>query len=69
MLSGCWNASEGAVYIYFTLYYMTGHKNWIYVQWFGIILGTLSLLAIISLPETPKFLFDKKRFKEFSDVI
>eukprot|EP00356_Strombidium_inclinatum_P013111 CAMPEP_0170502888 /NCGR_PEP_ID=MMETSP0208-20121228/42909_1 /TAXON_ID=197538 /ORGANISM="Strombidium inclinatum, Strain S3" /LENGTH=123 /DNA_ID=CAMNT_0010782223 /DNA_START=33 /DNA_END=400 /DNA_ORIENTATION=+ len=69
MIGGFWNVTEGMIYVMFTVYYMTGHKNWIEVQYFGVFVGLIASLGILLLPESPKWLFEKKRFKEFSLVI
>ena len=51
-----WNVSEGLIYINLTLYYFLIDKHWLYPYLFGMTLNLVSLIAIMFLPESPKWL-------------
>lgn len=59
-----WNISEGAIYIYITLYYRFVSKNWKPVFVFALILNLFVWASVVFiLPESPKWLYNKKKYK------
>ena len=60
-----WNMQEGAIIIWLTLYYWFVSKNWKWPVLFGGI-GMIIGATVIHfyLPESPKWLYEKKRFRE-----
>jgi len=60
-----WNISEGAIYIYITLYYRLISKDWKPVFIFALILNVVVwCIVVVILPESPKWLYNKKKYKE-----
>ena len=57
-----WNCLEGFEYIWMTLYFMTGHKNCQVFVWVGNIYFFVTLFGLILIPESPKWLLEKKKF-------
>lgn len=56
-LGSVWNSSEGAIYIWLTLYFMN-NKNWLPTQLVSLSLFGLALVTMLFIPESPKWLFD-----------
>ena len=56
-----WNVFEGLIYVWITLWFMTGHKDWRFPMYISFVLSTLTISAMIFFPESPKFLLDKDR--------
>ena len=64
-LSSVWNISEGIVLIYITIYYAYINKDWWYTVAFAALGNIVTLILLfVFVPESPKFLYDKKRFRE-----
>ena len=63
------NISEGMIYIYLTLYFYYGGKNWEVPVKFSLFLTTLGLAMVSRMPESPKWLFNQKRYKECHSVL
>lgn len=59
-----WNCSEGAIFIYLTIYYYWISKNWVWTQVYGAATNFVALFLLFWIPESPKFLYSEKRFKE-----
>lgn len=70
MMGTIWQCSEGLVYIYISLYYKYVSKDWYNITALATALNGLGvLLAITFLPESPKWLFDQKRYGECQQVL
>ena len=60
-----WNISEGAIYIYITIYYRYVSKEWKPVFIFALILNLIVWsMVVFILPESPKWLFNKKKYNQ-----
>lgn len=68
-ISSIWNVSEGAVYIYLTIYYKYIDKDWYWTAVVPTVVNTLVLFALVYLPESPKWLYDQKRYKDCRIVL
>lgn len=56
--------------IWLTIYYRYMSKNWIYVAYFNVLLSSsATLMSIIFVYESPKWLYDMKRFGECAKVL
>lgn len=40
------------------------NRDWLPLHLFGLVYSILFLVALLPIPESPKFLYAKKRFKE-----
>jgi hypothetical protein len=70
MIGTVWDISESVVYIILTLYYRYVNKDWHYIIIFASIEQLISiLLIIIYIPESPKWLYDQKRYTECYNAI
>ena len=69
MLGTLWSMSECMIYIYLTIYYKYVSKDWFWTVAFGLCLNVLGLVFLVFLPESPRYLFYKKRFKECEEVL
>lgn len=64
------NAVEGTVIIFVTLYFRYISKDWRGLVTAALIENVIgTMLHLIIVPESPKWLFEKKRFKECSQVL
>ena len=63
---GCiWNMAEGMCVIYVTIYFRYISKKWFWLELFGLGQGVLTMiLTIFFIPESPKWLYDNKKYKE-----
>lgn len=61
--------SEGSIYIFLTIYYKFISRDVSYPLMFGTVLNVVILFALIGIPESPKWLYSKKRYEECHDVI
>jgi len=62
-----WIVGDGVMFIGITLYYRFVSKNWEPVFVFALILNIIVLAVLVFiLPESPKWLYNKRRFKEFN---
>lgn len=68
-VSTFWNCTEGAIYIYLTIYYKYFNKDWYPTLIFALSLNGLVLLILVFMPESPKFLYDQKRYSECARVL
>ena len=61
-IEGC---SQGAIFIYLTLFYKYGNFGW---KWPVVFAATINLVALILtfvfVPESPKWLYEKERYIE-----
>lgn len=65
-----WNMSEGFIYIYITIYYRLISKKWAPVFVFALILNIIVLgFVLFVLPESPKWLYNKKKFQQFNKAL
>ena len=65
-----WSVSEAMVFIYLTIYYKYISKDWFWTVAFGLCLNIVGLVFLVFLlPESPRFLFYKKRLKECEEVL
>jgi hypothetical protein len=60
---------DGMTAILVTLYFKFVSVEWVFVQMFGISLATFSLIALLWLPESPKFLYNKGRHNCSKNVL
>jgi hypothetical protein len=69
MMVTVWNCWEGSVFIYLTIYYYYISKNWVWTQWVGAGFNVVACILLLWLPESPKYLYSEKRYKECIDVL
>lgn len=69
LLGTLWSVSEAMVFIYLTIYYKYISKDWFWTVAFGLSLNIVGLVFLLFLPESPRYLFYKKRFKECEEVL
>lgn len=67
-ISSIWNVSEGLVYIWLTIYYKYISKDWYWTAIVPTVVNTLVLVALVFLPESPKWLYDQQRYKDCAKV-
>jgi len=64
MLGTIWNMAEGVILIYLTIYFRYISKNWYPVEIFSVAYGVvLTLILIFLIPESPKWLYDNKKYE------
>ena len=68
-VSTFWNVSEGAIYIYLTIYYRFISKDWYPTLLFALVQNYLVLLILLCMPESPMFLYSQKRYSECARVL
>ena len=61
--------NNGVVAVYTVLYYWFISKNWIGINSFGAALTGISMLGVLFLPESPKFLLTKRRYDHARNAI
>lgn len=61
--------SESFIYIYLTIYFKYVSKEWFWTVAFGAFVNFLGLVFLIFLPESPRYLFYKKRYAECEEVL
>lgn len=62
--------AQGSMVVFCAFYFQVLSKNVQWVQWGNLTLITLlSFFTLISLPESPKFLYSKERFDEARDAL
>ena len=54
--------------VWMALYFWLITKEWIYYQMVGLSLNVLTVICLLFIPESPKFLYEKKRFDEVRQV-
>lgn len=60
-----WNMCEGTVIIYLTLYFVYINRVWRYIFIYAILSGlTAFIISLFFLTESPKWLYEKKKYKE-----
>jgi len=65
LVGAAWNVSEGLIYIYLTIYYRYINEYWLYPLILGLFQTLIAGLLILKfVPESPKWLYKKKRYKE-----
>jgi MFS family permease len=60
-----WNCTEGMIYVFLTIYFSIFKGSWVWptvFSWFQGILCTL--IIFFYFPESPKWLYDKRKFKQ-----
>lgn len=62
------NIFDSATLIWIALYFQVISKNWVWYQIFGLALIAASTIGCVMLPESPKFLYEKKRYDEARKV-
>ena len=61
---------RGILYLIFSLYFRYINKNWVYLQIFGLAVFLVFFLIVsITIPESPKWLYNKDRFEECNEVM
>ena len=60
---------DGTVYMFATVYFWAGAKNWIYFALIGQLFAIISALVSFYLPESPKFLFATKQYTSLNLII
>jgi MFS family permease len=56
--------ADGSTMIFLSLYFRFISKNWLWFQIFALSLTTLAFLVTLIAPESPKYLFSYKKYKE-----
>ena len=56
------NISDGLTLLYVSVYFRYISKYWLYYEIFGICNSTIGSLGLILLPESPYYLYGKKRY-------
>lgn len=56
--------ADGSTMIFLTIYFRYISKNWLYFQIFCISLSSVAFLIALVCPESPKYLFSYKKYKE-----
>lgn len=69
MMGSLWNCTEGANFIYLTFYYRFVSKDWYWPVLFGTCLNLLVLFIHPFVPESPKYLYDQKRYGECNHIL
>ena len=66
-----WNSSEnGLTNIYLTTYFWFINPNWMATMYMGLILVSISFFLVWSfIPESPKWLYAKKRYADLRAVL
>lgn len=57
-----YNMTDATVYMFATLYFWAGVKNWIYFALIGQVLAIFSAISSYFLPESPRYLLATKRY-------
>lgn len=59
-----WNILEGSEYIFLTIYYRYISKKWQPTMFWALFQCTISIVVVLLyIPESPKFLYGKKKYK------
>jgi MFS family permease len=69
LMGTVWNCSEGAIFIYLTLYYYYISKEWVWTQVYGAATNVVTCILLFWIPESPKYLYSEKRYKECVEVL
>lgn len=65
-----WNVVESTTYIFLTLYFRFVSRKWQPTAIYGALQGSVTVLGLLLfLPESPKWLYGKKRYKECYEVM
>jgi uncharacterized protein involved in exopolysaccharide biosynthesis len=56
--------ADGSTMIFLSLYFRFISKNWLWFQIFALSFATLAFLVTFIAPESPKYLFSYKKYKE-----
>lgn len=56
--------ADGSTMIFLSLYFRFVSKNWLWFQIFTLSLTTVAFIVILFAPESPKYLYSFKRYKE-----
>ena len=56
--------AESIIYLFCIAYFLYISKNWVWLQIPNIILCILGVAWVLWLPETPRYLFAKKRYSD-----
>lgn len=59
LITSLLNANDSLVVIFHALYYSV-NKNWMPIHIFGVIMSFVLLLALLMIPESPKYFYAKK---------
>jgi MFS family permease len=69
-LGTTFNIIEGAIYILLTIWYAYISKNWFWTVALGASIALITLFnAFFFLPESPKWLYDKKEFEKSQEIL
>lgn len=60
---------DASFYITGSLYFRYISKEWVYYQYYGLVLSILALVGLYYVPETPKFLYSMKKYDEAREVL
>ena len=52
-----------------SLYFRFMTKNWLPFQIYAIVMNVLSTLAVLMIPESPKYLYSNKQYKKAREAI
>ena len=69
MMGTLYNALDGCTMIYLSIYFTYLSKDWIHFFTFYLIIFTICVLMIWYLPESPKYLVMKGKYKEARDAL
>lgn len=70
LVGSLFNCMDGSTYIFLTVYFRYISKNWLYPQIVGLVLTVIPAVAVsLLIPESPKWLFRKGKFKEAHKVL
>jgi len=58
------NVIDGSVTIFVAVYFRFISKNWLWWEVFGLTLTVFSTICLFLLPESPKYLWSAKKYKE-----
>jgi MFS family permease len=69
-MGSIWISCDSIILIAITIYYKFLSKNWKPVFIFALVLNIIVLaIVVLVLPESPKWLFNKKKLGEFKKAI
>lgn len=61
LITSLLNATDALIVLLHAFYYSV-NKNWVPIHIFGVFMSVVMLLALLKIPESPKYLYAKKEF-------